>query len=344
MKKILIVKTSSLGDVIHCFQAVSQLQKLKPEAELHWLVNNSFCEIVSLHPAVKRVIPFNRQRLSKIGHFFPEFLNLRKSLRAQNYDLAIDFQGLFRNSFFAWISGAKKVIGFDPSPEAISGVFYHLSIKTGRLHAIEKNCELVAKLFGEPFSVPPFEFKKDIEAEKSLKILLRNYKLAPEKDPYIVVAPRGRWESKNWPPSFFITVLQKVKKSFPLLNFVIAGAKEDEGICEKIADTINTRAFNLAGKTNLRQLFELIRYSKLMFCVDSGPMHIAAALRIPVCALFGPTDPEKTGPYGTNNRVFQSGTCIKCFKRYCFRSTDTCHSAVNPDEVAEHLIKTIGEK
>ncbi|HOK04747.1 MAG TPA: glycosyltransferase family 9 protein [Victivallales bacterium] len=343
--KILVIKTSSLGDVIHCFPAVSVLSSLNPDAEIHWLVNNAFKELVSLHPAVVKVIPFEREKLGHPFNFLGEFLKLCKLLRSERYDIAIDFQGLLRNSLFAYLSSANNVAGFKSPAEKISQFFYDLKIDTSDYeHALEKNCALASRIFGEEVFIPDFEGIKNKEKSESVKTLLCSFNINPELK-YLIVAPCGRWESKNWPVSFFVSVLKKVCKGKTNLPVIFVGSDKDKKVCDQICNELNGNCFNFAGKTDLIELLELIRGAKLMFCVDSGPMHMAAALSIPVCALFGPTDPLKTGPYGKIHKVFQSGTCIKCLRRYCSRSSETCHSSINYEEVAEFIINKLeGQK
>ncbi len=338
MERILVIKTSSLGDIIHCFPAVSLLRRLNPDSRIDWLVNKSLADVVALHPGVDGVIHFDRRALSSPLEFLSAFFSLRKRLRAGNYDLAVDFQGLLRNAFFAWCSAAGNVAGFEYPSERISRIFYDNAISVaGSVHAVERNCALACGVFGEERSVPAFEVKRDERAANAVMALLEASGVR-QGDSLLIVAPGARWESKKWPSSFFISVLENLRKSCPDIVFVLAGSRDDSAACAEIAASESVgNVVDLSGRTSLPGLFELIRMGRAMLCVDSGPMHIAAALSVPVFAMFGPTDPAMTGPYGGGHMVFQSGSCIKCFRRYCSRTSGNCHEAVDAVAVAEAI-------
>jgi lipopolysaccharide heptosyltransferase I len=339
MRKILVIKTSSLGDIIHCFPAVRLLKDLNPNAELDWLVNKSFSDIVESHPDVNKIIPFDRSALSHPSSFFPAFWKLRNSLKMAKYDYAVDFQGLLRNSFFAWLSSSDIVAGFSDPKERISRFFYNKRIAASNtIHAVERNCMLVAKLFNADTQIPKVDIKSNEMSRKRVLELLSECGIGDEC--FVLVAPGARWSSKMWPADFFVDTMRLIEADFPNINFVLTGTLEDLGLCSQIESAGFRRTFNLAGKTKLRDLVELIRMGTAMICVDSGPMHIAAALDVPVFALFGPTDPSRTGPYGANHTVFQStASCIKCFRKYCVRTSDKCHEEIKPEVFAETFKK-----
>ena len=163
----------------------------------------------------------------------------------------------------------------------------------------------------------------------------------PER--FAIVAPGARWATKKWPAEFFLAVIASLARRMPDLKFLLAGTKdeaEDAAVILAEAAAAGLPVVSVCGKTGVGDLMEVVRLSSLMICNDSGPMHIAAALGVPVAAVFGPTDPVLTGPYCEKKSVFVPETaCIRCFLRYCKDSK--CHGLVDPEAVAESSCKLL---
>jgi lipopolysaccharide heptosyltransferase I len=345
VERILVIKTSSLGDVIHCFPAVSLLKKLNPNASIDWLVNRSLAEVAGYHPDVDEIIRFDRAGLSSPSSFLKSLSGMRNSLKKNKYDYIIDFQGLMRNALAGFMAGSGVMAGFDEPKEPLCRLFYGIKIQIppDKVHAVEKNCALAGGIFSGEFETPPFAFSKNPETAENVLKILKDCG-ADNLSGIAAVSPCARWESKMWPPEFFANALSMAAEEFPSLDFVLIGSSADSAFCSGIKERSGLKkVHNLAGKTSLKELIELIRLSRAMLCVDSGPMHIAAALGVPVLALFGPTDPLKTGPYGKQHIIFQAKEgCIKCFKRYCPRVAKDCVDKIKVEDFVsdfKHKIK-----
>ena len=331
--RVLIIKPSSLGDIIHTFPAIYALQQACPDVQLTWVVNDSFKDIVSLLPGIQRVIPFPRQQIARLH--WPAIREFQTALKAENYDLAIDFQGLFRSGLIAWFSRAGKRAGFAHAREGAT-LFYQqkISVPAGIKHAVDKNLYLVQKLFNLPedFSPEPvLQVKPDwLQAARQL--------LQAEGRPVLAVGFSSRWQSKTWPNTFFAEVLREVMVRVPSVQCWLLGSKNEQADGEKLRLSLNSaQVINLAGSSSMETLVALLKFSHALLTNDSGPMHIAAALKTPCIALFGATDPELTGPYGGDrHRVFQS-LCPKtpCFRQKCPFGNDACPKGISPAEVAE---------
>ncbi|MEG2077001.1 MAG: glycosyltransferase family 9 protein, partial [Victivallaceae bacterium] len=163
---------------------------------------------------------------------------------------------------------------------------------------------------------------------------------------FMAVIPGARWLSKRFPAKLFAEVILQLAEKNLKLNFVIAGSPDEmpeaTAIVNLLPESLRSRTYVLTGKTSIPELFELLRLSQVVLCNDSGPMHIAAALNKPVAALFGPTIPEKTGPYGRQCRFFQCDiNCLKCMKRECPLPEINCHK-LKSSEISDYINKIIG--
>ncbi len=345
-KKILVVKISSLGDVIHTFPAVEVL-KNELGAEMDWLVHPSFAEALDYCPGISRKILFPRKELGSMKSFPSSFFRLLKELRKSEYDAVIDFQGLIRSAFFSRLSRAPIIAGFANPREKAAALFYNrrIGMEIGTSHAVEKNIRLVSSLFQISAKFPHRPAPVNDLHSSRAKIILKEAGL-PESAPYLCIAPGARWFSKQWPPEFFASVLEKLAPICPKHHFLILASAADAKYSRIISSQFKSeRLIDLSGKTGIGELFEIIRGAGALLANDSGPIHIASELEIPTVALFGPSDPEKTAPYGKIHDVLQPHLdCIVCLSHYCPRETYDCHKAIRPEEVAERLAEKILRK
>ncbi|MGE4564462.1 MAG: glycosyltransferase family 9 protein [Victivallaceae bacterium] len=323
VKRILVIKPSSLGDIFHTFAAVSLLKQFYPDAELDWLVHPAFAEALDFSPfPVRKKILFNRRNLAKISAFPREFRHLVGELRRERYDLVIDFQGLMRSSIFGFLARGPRPEGFAAPREAISKCLYGERHNVDmKLHAVERNIALVQRILGtdrrpEAFELPSGRFALELPAELAGRRL-------------IGVIPGARWRTKAFPAAFFAEVIDRIAEKVGNCAFVIIGSRADEPAAAAIASQLKFAvAVSLAGKTSIGQMIEVMRRFELVLSNDSGPVHVAAAQNVPVFGFFGPTDPALTGPFGGNHRIFQAGlACAKCLGRQCRLDRDDppCH-------------------
>jgi len=344
IKNILVIKPSSLGDVLHAFPAVTMLAEAYPNASIDWLINKSFAPLVKFHPNVKQSIIFPRKELGNIIKFPKSFLSLVKNLRKKNYDLIVDFQGLMRSAIFAKLAKSSTIYGFANPKETLSKHLYNkkITIPKDIIHAVDKNLYLVSQIVD----------KKPLSHFPKLKILNNEKKSIFEKlkiegieksDICIGIAPSARWESKSWPPGFFAETIDIIAQKHKYLKFLIIGVPEDQKIADAIiSKSTNKNIISMTGKSSMGELVELIRYCKIFISNDSGPMHIASAIGTPVFALFGPTDSSKTGPYGEKHHLFKSNlNCEKCLRRECPIGTNECHTSIDVHEFANKIIQEL---
>ncbi len=339
VRRILVVKPSSLGDVLHAFPAVELLYKLYPEAQLDWLIHPAFAELLDFSPfPVSNKIFFNRKKLSKILSGWLEIIRLIGDLRCNRYDLVIDMQGLFRSSFFAFCTKGASPIGFANPRESISKYFYGVRYNVDmKLHAIERNVALVAAFAGLDTKSYMANCKLTLPENKSYQPPIPEY-FAGRR--LIGIVPGARWESKVFPAKLFVEVMKSVAKVNSDVGFLIIGATSESSIAEDMVSVVGDCACSLAGKTSLGEMVELIRRCECVVGNDSGPLHVASALGRKVYAFFGSTDPQLTRPYGTQNRIYQLDLeCICCMKRECTNSENplACHN-LDANLIADDII------
>ena len=333
-QRILVLKPSSFGDIVHLFPALTLLKQQFPEAVLDFMVNPEFVPLLEFSPfPVERVILFERRKLGKISTFFPAFFRLISALRREKYDLVIDFQGLFRSGLCAKLSRTKCRIGFASPREKAAALFYDLKFDVARSHAVQRNVRLVESLCGmeKNSGVPVPELPVSASGRAGL----------PELPPrYMVLLPGTRWESKQFPPELFAAIIRRLREKMADMEFVVAGAPSEAVLGEAIGENV----INLAGKTSLASLFELLRSSCGVLGNDSGPLHAAAALNVPVFGFYGPTVPGLTGPWGKHTTFFQRDDlkCAGCLKRNCPLEKTLCHQ-LDVDLIVKSVLDKLAE-
>ncbi|MEJ2685377.1 MAG: lipopolysaccharide heptosyltransferase I [Candidatus Sulfobium sp.] len=322
-KKILIVKPSSLGDVVHSLPFLNSLRSCFPKSEIHWVIAKGLEGLLEGHPMIDGLIIINKdmwKKISRTGQTLREIRALFRRLRDGGYDMVIDLQGLLRSGLITASTGAPLRIGFAEAREG-STLFYSRRVGTGRnMHAVERYLEVAHELGCNSGDVIfPFPLvKSGLKRIKELKTSLRDY---------VVLVPGARWDTKVWPAESF----GRLASMLPLKSVVVGNGK-DVAIADRIVGMAGGKTVSLAGRTTLAELIEVMRDARMVVSNDSGPMHIAAALNVPVAALFGPTSPERTGPYGKGHVIIRSEReCSPCFRKRCrdFR----CMAEISPEAV-----------
>lgn len=332
IRRILVVKPSSLGDIFHTFPAIELLKRQLPGVRIDWLVHPAFAPALEFSPLpVSRTIIFERKRLGRVATLPAEFIRLAGDIRRRRYDLVIDFQGLFRSALFARLARGGRVVGFAAPRELPAKLLYRhrLPVDMG-LHAIERNVNLVNRLLDRRDPVP----------EPELPRRIFRLPLAPEtlSHPLMILVPGARWPSKRFPPRLFAEVYAQVRRRLPDCRGVIIGTAGEAELAREIIrlNDHDPQLIDLCGRTGMGEMLELIAAGTLVVSNDSGPAHAAAAFKVPVLGFFGPTDPRRTGLYFANrNRTFcrTDLDCLHCLARLCPGGSLRCH-ALDAAEVA----------
>jgi lipopolysaccharide heptosyltransferase II len=341
--KILILKPSSLGDVIQALPVLRLLKLHWPEAEVFWWIDSALAPLLEGDPDLAGIIRFERRRWGKPRHW-PEMLRSIYRLRQHHFDLVIDLQCLARSAAFGWLARGNQLVGLDEVREGARG-FYDVAVprKSFHTHAVDWYLAVLPRL-GVPVHqsfvwLPP---RPAIAAD-----VKRKWPDAPpagQSAPiWIMVQPGARWPNKRWPVEYFAELVRHLAHKHPNAAFAILGDKGDQLLGEIVSAGAPGRCLNLCGQTSLPEMVEWIRRGNLMVTNDSGPMHAAAALGKPLVALFGPTEPNRTGPYGQLNHVLRLDLpCSPCLKPRChFEKPDECLRALAAAQVLPHVLAKI---
>jgi lipopolysaccharide heptosyltransferase I len=324
--KILILKPSSLGDVVHAMPVLRMLRRHYPESEIYWWIESSLAPLLDDDPDLTGLLRFDRKRWTRPRSWRLMWLNLVWA-RRQNFDLVIDLQGLARSASFAWLANGKLTVGVDSPREGARG-FYDAVARRPSFHTHAVDWYLrVLPLLGLPLRwdfdwIPPnASVAQDVRR-----------KWSGEHKDWIVIQPGARWLNKRWPAQSFAELLSLLRREYPRFRFAVLGSAADAQISATVAAGAPGCSLDLAGKATLPEMVEWIRLSKLMITNDTGPMHVAAALGKPLLALFGPTEPMRTGPYRQIDHALQLNlSCVPCLSSHCTRTQQLeCLRALAP--------------
>ncbi len=301
--RYLVIRLSSIGDLVHTLPAVSALGETFPDSEICWLVEARYANLIEGNPYVHRVIEMDtlgwRKRLGSAETARQVFQWLGR-LRRDTFDTVIDFQGLVKTGCVARLCRARTRVGFARPwlKEPAAGIFYNRHVAAeGRKHAIEEAFALVEHLGAKP---GPWRFPLCWDAQDEAYV---DRALAGIAD-FIVINPGGGWRAKRWPPASYGDLVRELdSRSFP--EVILSGSSgEEEEIKAIIRHSGSSRARYLP--TTIRQFMVLARRSKLFIGGDTGPLHLAAALKVPIVALYGPTDPARNGPFSPDDIVLST--------------------------------------
>jgi heptosyltransferase-1 len=329
---ILIVKLSAIGDVIHTLPSLAALRKLYPDACITWVVEEAAAELVNNHPYLNEVIISQRKSWAKdlqncqIRRPLREIRSFLKELRKRPYDLVIDFHGLLKSSVIVFLSRGKRKLGYD-SLQELSGLFLNEKIPEDmNKHAVDRYLDF-PRYLGAKIDNVEFILPQNNDAEAKVQLLMGKYKLDDKK--FIAINPIAYWETKLWDDGNFARLADLIKENLKM-NVVFTGSEKES--IEKITSGMVTYGINFGGQTSLSELAYLYKKARFVITTDSGPMHLAAAVGTPVIALFGPTDPARTGPYGEGHTIVRTQLpCSPCFLKKC--ATRKCMKEILPEQV-----------
>lgn len=330
--KALIVRLSSIGDVVHTLPALCALRRHGWEAG--WLVEPAARPLLEGHPLLDHVIPVPASRPFRAG----EARRALRSLRAQVYDVALDFQGLWKSAAWARLAGARRTLGFGGSGrrERLSGLLLseRLSLPRDVVHVIDKNLALLRPLGVEAIGLREF----GLPAVEPGPAVTRAVAEAGGRG-FAILNPGGGWASKRWPPEGYGAV---------------ARALGERGLCALVTfgpgeEVLADRAVSASGgsaircpPTGLLEYAELARRARLVVAADTGPLHIACAVAAPVVGIFGPTDPARNGPFSPHDVVVRRAPpCAPCHRRRCAVHEGVMDS-ISPQEVVAAIDRRLG--
>ncbi len=334
--RVLIIKLSAIGDLVHSLPFLEVIRDNFPRARIDWVVDEEASRILLGHSAINRMIISRRKtwqkRLLKIKEspaVLLEILRFIREIRGHYYDLVVDLQGLLKSGVLVGFSRGGRKIGMSGAREGSWAFLNERPVSVDYTqHAIDRYLKLAEYLGCDSISwngrIPISESDKE-----RIDHLLNSNGLM--KRPIISINPMARWESKLWSPERFAALADRLGDELSC-RIIFSGSEDDMAVIESISMMMKEKPVNLAGKTTLKELAYL--YSKCLCLVttDTGPMHIAAAMGCRVVALFGPTAPWRTGPYGKGHEVIRMDVeCSPCFMKKCGHMT--CMNNISVERV-----------
>jgi len=356
VRHLLIVKLSSIGDVVHALPVSAALKETYPHLKISWVVEQMAAPIVQGNPYLEEVITlpadWRKNRMSMRSAWL--FTDIRKELRARRFDVAIDLQGLSKSALIAWASGAKFRYGYDWLRELAPFLVQRIPRHPESVHIVDQFMD-VARYLGAnntkiqfPLCIPP-------EEEKSALDLLERAGL-DLNHPYLVINPSsGGGGNKGWGGEKFSAFIDAFTSKTGL-QIVLIGGHGDVEEEKSILSRTKWNPSSVVGKTNLKQMMAILKHCALHLCGDTGSAHVAAALETPVISLFGRSNPDRLAPYGqSQNVIHHREMCKEACRRFhetapinskqqCLSPPPACIAAITVDEVVDKAIKLLEGK
>jgi len=332
-ERILVIKLRYVGDVLLATPVLSRLRESFPKAHLAMLVNPGTDEVVRDHPVLDEVLVLERGNLARQWRFV-------RNLRRRRFDLVIDLTDADRSALLSRLSNAPLRLGYN-SERRWRGVLYTQVVEADRfeMHTVRYHLKAMEALgLAGSLSAPLLTVAP--EARREADRLLREAGVDGAR-PFVCLHPGARWWFKAWPADRYAALADLIQQETPAQALFLGGDQE-RSLESRIADGMKMPFRSLIGKTGLRALAAVLERAALMVSNDNGPMHMAAALHVPVIGLFGPSDPAIWGPWGDGHRTFYKGLdCRACFHPDCFRGEQNCMRLITLEEVWEAVLPSL---
>jgi len=325
----LIVKLSSIGDVVHGLPVATALRRRYPTMRISWAVEEWVAPLVIGHPAIDRVVVFPRLRWGAVSaDWLRKFMQAICALRSESYDVSIDLQGLLKSAAVALLSRARSRIGVAGQREGAGLVSTAIAERPAGVHVVEENLRC-ATFLGAAVLPVVFDLPVRAEARESIEGMLRALRV-PDHRPLIVINPSSSARWRTWPIARWAQVARELADAGTV---ILVGNREQVTAHAEIAQGAGRAVYDLTGRTTLAELVALLDRCALHVAPDTGSMHIAAALSRPVVGLYGPTRPWRTGPFGCEEWIVDgSNLCGRGCPRWCRRS---CLAQVTPAQLID---------
>lgn len=322
IQRLLIVRLGAMGDIIHTLPAATALRNAFPHAIIGWVVEERWAELLcalptprfgvrsAQRPLVDRIHTVNTAKWRKAVlslMTLQEMATALSEIRAPQYEVAVDFQGAARSALITRWSGAATIYGFAQPRENIASMFYTRQVFARGDHIVEQNFSLAEAVAGQTLPVPPIDFPKDEAVARDCGRLLQENNVGE----YVIMNPGAGWGAKRWPAERYGEVAEQLAHDG--LKVWINFGPGEENLVKAVEKASNHNAQGI--ECSLSQLITLTRNARLFIGGDTGPMHMAAALGVPVVTIFGPTNPARNGPYGNRNLVLRSATSVTSHAR-----------------------------
>lgn len=335
LRRILIIKTSSIGDVAQALPVACALKRRYPGARITWTVEDWVAPLIQDHPAIDRVVIFPRFARSVQPSLRQWLQKLREgawSLRSESYDVSLDLQGLLKSAMVAALAHATVRLGIEGQREGAHFVSAAVPRPAGLRHAVDEYLD-AARFLGADTSRAEFGLKADPPAAGKVAALLVEAGAASDR-PMIVLNPSSSARRKSWPIANWIELIGALDRSSTL---VIIGGVENRERHGQIMRSARNGVIDFTGRLTLRELVALLARCSVHVAADTGSAHIAAALGPPVVGIYGPTSPARLSPYGQRDLVVRGEMpCGRTCPRVCMHRRQ-CLRSITPRAVLEKI-------
>lgn len=339
-RRVLLIKPSALGDITHALPVLTALRRHYPAAHLTWLVNRAYEPLLAGHPDLDATLPFDRGVTKHgVADAWREWLRLARLLRAGEYDLVLDLQGLLRSGLMTFATGAPRRVGLAGAREGSRWFYTDVVADPGRqgLHAVDRYWRIVEALGAGD---QPKAFRLPIAADAAS---WADDRLRGLPRPWLALGPGARWLTKRWPPDHFAAVAQRFHDAFGG-TVVFVGTADEADLSAAVGRLLRGAAIDLTGRTTIPQLAALLSRVDAMLANDTGPLHLAVALGRPVVSPYTCTRAALTGPYRQAGHVVEARVwCAGSYRRTCPRLE--CMAELTPDRlwpVLREVVETWG--
>ncbi|PIR00744.1 MAG: lipopolysaccharide heptosyltransferase I [Nitrospinae bacterium CG11_big_fil_rev_8_21_14_0_20_45_15] len=343
--KILLLKMSALGDVVHTLPTLETLRANHPNAHIAWMIEERFQCLIEGHPALDEIIPVNTKRWRREidSNSIREIFKIFRQIRKRKFDIVLDLHGLIKSGVISYASGASRRVGFSTAncKEAISSLF-----NNNKAPRINPDCHVVsANLQVLQTAIPCANLRYDFilpqstSADEKINRFIQSHTQLLN-NPVVAVNPGAGFESKRWSLEKFSALADGLTTQLGLSVLLTWGPGEEKMV-QQIAETMKQNCW-IAPPTTIVESIALYRRMAFFVGNDSGPLHLSAALGIPSLALFGPTNPARNGPFGAHTQTeFKRLTCSFCWKRTCPLGTNECMNSIAVEDVLARAEKML---
>lgn len=340
-ERFLIIRLSSIGDVLHATPVARELKKAVPSCHITWLVGENPASLLACNPYIDTVHVWPREewekalRAGRLGEAWSLWRALKQDLAERAFDVALDVHGLFLTGMIAKMTGAPRRIGLARTRE-VNRLFMTETapFPPESRHVIYRYLSVL-----RPLGIEARDSRMDLflspQDQDFASGFLKRRRLQPEK-PLVALCPATTWPDKNWPSEYFAAVIDGLQDQAELL---LCGGPGERLLAERIIRQVQAPVINGVGRVSLTEMAALLARSAVLLSGDTGPLHMAVALETPTVSVYGPTDPAVYGPLAGPHRILTGGAaCAPCNKRRCSKGSSQCMYSVTP-ELAIRAIK-----
>lgn len=299
--RVLIIKPSSLGDIVHALPVLAAMRRAWPNVQIDWVVRTELAGLFECVEGVDHVVLFDRRTMGRwyTPAAWKETAVFIRRLRAGRYDLVLDLQGLLRSGLFGWLSGCRLRVGLQEAREGARLFYTHTAPSFDSIHILDIYQNLLKRV---DVSLEPVEFGLCVDEKVQEETVAMRRAEGLSDQPYAVLAAGSSHSHKCWPAERFAQAAAFVHRQLGLA-VVLAGSAGERPLAEQIRQMAGVPATVLAGRTNILQLAALLKQASIVIGNDTGPTHLAAALNVPTVMIFGPTNPARLYPRGLRAAV-----------------------------------------